>query len=114
MTKIQVEEVINQILPLIPKNKRGFSSHFDYRDILKCIFYKLKTGCQWRFSFADIEGVKYPFSWQTVYYYYNKWSKQNTFELAFEQLQSDKGAKLDLTNLNLDGTQSFAKKGVKR
>jgi len=54
LTKEQIE---NCILPFIPKNKRGFSSKFEMTDIFKCIIYKLKTGCQWKFLFIDIESI---------------------------------------------------------
>lgn len=114
MTKVQKEKVITQILSFIPKNKRGFPSKFDPKLILQCIIHKLKTGCQWACIFVDLQGVTYPFSWQTVYYFFNKWSKLNIFEEAFNQLKIAFKGNFDLANLNLDGTQSFAKKGVKK
>jgi len=109
VTKVEMEEYI---LPFIPKNKRGFSCRFDTGDIFKCIIHKLKTGCQWKFLFIDIESVKPPFSWQTVYYYYRKWCKEGVFESMFSvylQIQKDK---LDTEKLNLDGTQSLVKKSA--
>ena len=99
-------------MPFIPKNKRGFSCRFDTGDIFKCIINKLKTGCQWKFLFIDIEIVKPPFSWQTVYYYYRKWCKEGVFESMFSvylQIQKDK---LDTEKLNLDGTHSLVKKSA--
>jgi transposase len=107
VTKNQIE---NLILPLIPKNKRGFSCTFDMSEIVQCIIYKLKTGVQRECLFVDIESVTPPFSWQLVYYYYRKWSESGVFKGMFEMylyLQKDK---LDTENLNLDGTHSYAKK----
>ena len=52
LTKEQIE---NSILPSIVKNKKGFSSGFEMTDIFKSIVHKLKTGCQWKFLFVDIE-----------------------------------------------------------
>jgi len=107
VTKAEIE---NCVLPFIPKNKRGFSSRFSVCDIFKCIVHKLKTGCQWNYLFVDIEDVKPPFSWQTVYYFYRKWCEQGVFEQMFETylfLQKDK---LDTEKLNLDGTHSLVKK----
>ncbi len=109
LTKEQIE---NCILPFIPKNKRGFSSKFEMTDIFKCIIYKLKTGCQWKFLFIDIECINPPFSWQLVYYFYRKWCKQGVFEtmfLTFLEIQKDK---LDTEKLNLDGTHSLVKKSA--
>jgi transposase len=107
ITKVEIE---NCVLPFIPKNKRGFSSRFSACAIFKCIVHKLKTGCQWKYLFVDIEGFKPPFSWQTVYYFYRKWCEQRVFEQMFETylfLQKDK---LDIEKLNLDGTHSLVKK----
>ena len=58
LTKISKEQIETLILPLLPKNKRGFKSRFNPIAIIQSIIHKLKTGCQWRNLFADIEGVK--------------------------------------------------------
>lgn len=112
ITNLNKEQIDRCILPLIVKNKRGFSSGFEMSDIFRCIVHKLKTGCQWKFIFVDIEGFKPPFSWQTVYYYYRKWCQQGVFEtmfLTFLQLQKEK---LDTKKLNLDGTHTLVKKSA--
>ena len=107
VTKNQIEQCI---LPLIPKNQRGFCCTFDLSEIVQCIIYKLKTGVQWKCLFVDIESINPPFSWQLVYYYYRRWCKLGVFKQMFElylELQKDK---LDTENLNLDGTHSYVKK----
>ena len=109
LTKVEIE---NCVLPFIPTNKRGFKSSFLMSDVFRCIVHKLKTGCQWKFLFVDIQSIKLPFSWQTVYYYFRKWSKANVFENMFNtylQVQKDK---LDTEKLNLDGTHSLVKKSA--
>jgi transposase len=98
------------ILPLIPKNKRGFSCTFDLSEIVQCIIYKLKTGVQWEYLFIDIECFNPPFSWQLVYYYYRQWSRSGVFEEMFELYLSLQKDKLDTENLNLDGTHSYVKR----
>ncbi len=106
------DEIEYCILPFIPKNKRGFASRFSVGDIFRCIVHKLKTGCQWKFLFVDIECVRPPFSWQTVYHYYRKWCKEGVFERMFNvyvQVQRDK---LDTGQLNLDGTHSLVKRSA--
>jgi transposase len=110
-TNISKEQIENIILPFIPKNKRGFPSRFNPVSIVQCIIHKLKTGCQWSNIFADIEGVSYPFSYQTVFYFYKKWCKAGVWEniyLAILEAQKDK---LDTEKLNLDGTHTLSKKG---
>lgn len=44
------------------------------RDVLDAIFYIVRTGIQWRNLPKE-----YP-DWQAVYYYFNKWKKNGTFE----------------------------------
>ncbi len=109
LTKVEIE---NLILPFIPENKRGFKSSFNKVDIFKCIVHKLKTGCQWSFLFVDLECVKVPFSWQTVYYYYRKWCDYGVFEQMWEVYKSVLRDHLDTEKLNLDGTHSLVKKSA--
>ncbi|MFR9543744.1 MAG: IS5 family transposase [Rikenellaceae bacterium] len=44
------------------------------RDIFNAILYLLKTGCQWRMLPSDFP------SWNTVHYYFQKWSREGVFE----------------------------------
>jgi len=113
LTNIEKSLISSAILAHIPKNKRGFASRFSMKEVINCIIYKLKTGCQWSCLFIDLEGFKPPFSWQTAYYYFNKWSKAGVFEKAFQDIQKEQKAKLSLNLLHLDGTHSLAKKGGK-
>lgn len=112
LAKLTKNEFEICILPFIPKNKRGFTSKFDMYDIFKCIVHKLKTGCQWKFIFVDIECIKPPFSWQTIYYYYRRWCLLSVFKdmfLVFVEIQRER---LDCEKLNIDGTQSLVKKSA--
>lgn len=106
-------EIETYFLPLLPKNKRGFASKVDPMILFSCFQHKLKSGCQWHMLFPDIEGVIYPCSAELVYYFFNKWSKAGVFEHAFQALLRDKAAELAITQLNVDGTHTSAKKGVR-
>ena len=110
---IQKEAIIKHILPLIPTNKRGFSSKQDPLMIIQCIIHKLKTGCQWRLIFLNIGGVTYPFSHELVYYYYRKWLIAGVFKKSLEALQKEEREKIDTRNIYIDGTHSLTKKGAK-
>ncbi len=112
LTNKQITALRQYVVPLIPKNKKGFSSTHDPIDILRCIIYKLKTGCQWRHIFVELEGVTYPFSWQLVYYYYRKWLKAGVFEHAFMAILNNRKIKLNTQIMYLDGTHSLSKKGA--
>jgi|GEM_PF-7109778 len=109
LTKVEIESCV---LPFIPVNRRGFGSRFDMCDMFRCILHKLKTGCQWKFLFIDIEGSRPPFSWQTVYYYYRRWCRANVFEMMFRTFLSLKKDMLDTEKLNLDGTHSLVKRSA--
>jgi len=111
-TNLQKELIETCILCFIPKNKRGFPCGFDMADIFRCIVHKLKTGCQWSFLFIDIEDCKPPFSWQTVYYYYRKWSEMGVFKEMFDTYLEIQKDKLDTEKLNLDGTHTLVKKSA--
>ena len=51
------------------------------RMIWNAIMYLIKTGCQWRFLPGDFP------KWQLVYYYYNKWSIAEDFDLLLAKLR---------------------------
>jgi putative transposase len=53
----------------------------DLREILNAIFYVLRSGCAWRMLPRDFP----PF--QTVYYYFRKWRKDETWEKIHEALR---------------------------
>jgi transposase len=110
LSKITKVEIETFILPFISKNKRGFPSKVNPVEIIQWINHKLKTGCQWHCLFVDIEGFKPTYSWQLVYYYFRKWSKENVFLHLFNTFLILQEGRLDLENLNLDGTHSLAKK----
>lgn len=110
--KIDKNDFTTKFLPYIPTNKRGFTSKFNMYDIFRCIVHKAKTGCQWEHLFVDLECVKYPFSWQTVYYYHSKWIKAGVYEKAFFAILIEYQLLLDTEKLNLDGTHTLVKKAA--
>ena len=61
--------------PLIPPAKTGGRRRTtNMREVVNAIFYVLKTGCQW-----DMLPREFPPK-GTVYDYFNKWSKDGTWE----------------------------------
>jgi putative transposase len=50
------------------------------RDIVNAILYVVKTGCQWRMLPKDFA------PWETVYYYFSVWKKEEVFEIIHETL----------------------------
>jgi hypothetical protein len=69
----------------------------------------LKSGCSWRTLKPDNQLVK----WQTIYYHYNKWSKDGSFEKVFISTHAVMRDSLALECIQLDGSHTPSKKGAK-
>lgn len=67
-------EVIKPLIDVQRKRK------YSLRDILNALLWIVRTGCQWR----NMESSFPP--WKTVYYYFEKWSKDGTLEKANREL----------------------------
>jgi len=99
------------IVPHLSKGKRGFKSKIPLCEVVMAIFYRLKTGCQWRGlplkQFTDTVEM----SWGSVYYYFNKWGKDGSWRSVWIALLRSKRAFLDLSPVQLDGSHTTAKRG---
>ncbi len=70
------------ISPLFPVNKgRGRPPELDLRVVINAILYLVRTGCQWRNVPNDFP------KWQSVYYYFRKWSKDGSWQVINEALR---------------------------
>ena len=79
--------------------------------IIKAILYKLKTGIQWKYlPMRQFFGFT-KYSWESVYYHFNKWSQTGAWEQCYRRLIADNKSKLDMSVVNLDGTHTPAKRG---
>ena len=75
------KDTINKwIISFLSVEKRGFKSNFDLASIFLLILKRLKTGVQWRELPIEVYFEKGEISWQNVYYYFNKWSKDGSFQ----------------------------------
>ena len=74
------DTINNWIIPFLSVGKRGFKSNFDLATIFLLILKSLKTGVQWRELPIESYFEKGEISWQNVYYYFNKWSKDGSFQ----------------------------------
>jgi len=72
----------NIIAPLLPvNNKRGRPTELDLPLVLNAILYLARTGCQWRNLPKEFP------KWESVYYYFRKWSKDGTWHTINEALR---------------------------
>jgi putative transposase len=62
-----------QVMENILDSKKRKRKH-SLREIFDAISYLLKTGCQWRMLPSDFP------KWQLVYYYFDRWKNDGTFE----------------------------------
>lgn len=62
-----------EIVPYIPKTKRGFPPSVSLAEIVNAILYNLKTGVQWRELPVKALFEMRILNWQSVYYHYRKW-----------------------------------------
>ena len=74
------DTINNWIIPFLSVGKRGFKSNFDLATIILLILKRLKTRVQWRELPIEVYFEKGEISWQNVYYYFNKWSKDGSFQ----------------------------------
>lgn len=75
------------------------------------ILKRLKTGCQWReLSIREYfeEGET---CWQSIYYYFNKWSEDGSFKRVWTALLKQYKSALDLSSIQIDGSHTPAKNG---
>jgi putative transposase len=69
------------------KSGSGKKRTVDIREVLNAIFYRTRTGCQWRMLPSD-----FPASYH-VWYYYRKWRDDGTWKQINTLLRRDVRAK---------------------
>jgi transposase len=112
MSKIlDVTSIKQWVLPYLSIGRRGFKSKIPLIQVVLAIFYRLKTGCQWRELPLKEFSLEVKMSWQSVYYYFNKWSKDGSWQQVWIHLLQANRSFLDLSSIQLDGSHTPAKRG---
>ena len=112
VTEPHVEQ---HIRPHLSVAKRGFVSEIPLYKIFNYIIYKLRTGCQWEFLPMDTPADGIPeASYQVPYYHFRKWSRDGSMQRLFDASITTIRGELNVSELNLDGSHSAAKKGAMR
>lgn len=82
------------------KKRRGPKSRVDMRRVVNGIFYRLRTGCQWRMLPKEYG------RWEVVYGYWYRWSRNGLWErlntLLREQLRRKAGKEAEPTAAIID------------
>jgi transposase len=119
MARIPIEVTESQFeqyfIPYLSTAKRGYVCKIPLYKVFNSIIYKLRTGCQWEFlpmnAATDTEPAV---TYQVPYYHFRKWSRDGSLQRLFDtSIMTIKG-ELNLSELNLDGSHSAAKKGAKK
>ena len=109
--KVSQNDFNRFIKPLLRRPTKGPKPKVSYYKIFNYILYVLHTGIQWKCLVTQ----HHELSWQTVYHYHNRWSKDGSYERLFESSVKTlfRSGKLDLSVLHGDGSNTVAKKGAK-
>lgn len=99
------------ILPQLTIGQRGFETTVPLTEIVECIFHRLKTGCQWRELPTKQFFSDKVLCWNSVFYYYNKWSKANCWKRIWIDILRKNLKYLDLSSIEFDGSHTPAKNG---
>ena len=98
-------------MPNLSIGKRGFKTKVPLSEIVEFIFYRLKTGCQWRELPMKQFISNGTLSWQSVFYYFNKWCKDGSWKRVWVALLGTHRSHLDLSSIQIDGSHTPSKKG---
>jgi len=99
------------IVPYLSIGKRGAKAGVAIGDIVGAILHRLKTGVQWRFLPVKAFFQSGAITCSGVYYHYNKWVKDGSFQKAWTAILKAHKALLDLSSMQLDGSHTPAKGG---
>ncbi len=99
------EYVLPHLSHKLNHNRLKVSYHYLFNTVL----YVLKSGCSWRTLKPDNQLV----TWQNIYYHYNRWSLDGSFEKLFSSTHQVMKASLALECIQLDGSHTPSKKGGK-
>ena len=93
--------ITENLLPFLSQSKLGRKLKVPLWRIVKAIIYRLKTGCQWRELpiRAFCSGIL--ITWNTVYYHFNKWSKDGSWKKLWTRLLNLNKSNLDMSSKEL-------------
>ena len=99
-----------EICPHLKFGNNLNNAKVNHYQVVQAIIHKLKTGCQWR-ELPMKEFFRVRYRWQSVYYHFQKWSKDGSWEQVWNQTLCKHKSLLDLSSIQLDGTHTPTKRG---
>ena len=111
MVKLTKKMINKNLVPHLSKGKRGPGCKVGLWRIVRAILYRLKTGIQWReLPIRSLFG-RHSISWNSVFYYFSKWSKDGSWYKLWTAVLKINKAILDMSSTELDGSHTPAKRG---
>ncbi len=110
MEVLSKDKIEALIVPYLSEGSRGSEVGVELWRIVWAILYRLKSGCQWRMLPVDIFFRDKKLSWQGVYYHFRAWVRDGSFKKVWIELLKANHRVLDLSSIQLDGSQTLAKK----
>ena len=112
-TELTEKQFEKHIKPYLSTAKRGYESERPLYKIFNRILYKLYTSCPWTALPIEKDENDQPvMSYQVPYYHFSKWSKDGSMQRLFDASIISIQGELNVSEINLDGSHSAAKKGA--
>jgi len=100
-----------EIVPHIPKPKRGFPPRVPLVEIVNAILYKLKTGVQWHQLPVKVLFEQNSLTWNSVYYHYRKWCLSEALKDCWIWCLKIHKQELNLASVDLNRSHTPALRG---
>jgi len=100
-----------EIVPYLPRTKRGFKPKAPLYEIVNAILYKLKTGIQWEYLPVESLFGNQVLHYKTIFGHYRKWCELDVWKSCWIELLKANRSKLDLSSGDLDGSHTTALRG---
>jgi len=98
-------------LPHLSVAKRGYVTKCDLVEVIQCILYKLKTGCQWHMLPVSAIFTGRVLSYKSVYAHFRKWSRNGEWKKVWGMILSRHRSFLDMSSVDLDGSHTTTLRG---
>ena len=109
--KLTKKFITQYLLPHLSSTHLGRKMKVKKWRIIKAIIHRLKTGTQWREIPIACFASPLLLSWRTVYYHFNKWSKDGSWKRLWTALLKLNKTALDMSSVQIDGSHTPAKRG---
>ena len=105
------DTIKSEILPYLSVAKRGYVTKSDLVEVIQCILYKLKTGCQRHMLPVSAIFTGRVLSYKSVYAHFRKWSRNGEWKKVWGMILSRHRSFLDMSSVDLDGSHTTTLRG---